>query len=544
MNRNIKKNQTCITRILGLVLLTMACVLLPVQAFAKDRITTPIMESADRNEPQKAGSSFSYITPAVVACYNNENGIDVRIKKISGAVKYQLYRYDDSKNTTKYVTLYSSSCKTYNGNIIYIDRLDGYNRYNEFFQYCVIAYNSSGESTSYSNWFSIQRLAPVNIYTCRPESSFEITVQWKSTGGTCDADGYQVQYAKTLSDLQTMNTRGTFHYKNVTGKNNLSCTLAGLSSNTKYYFRVRAYGDIWVNGVHKTVWSAYSTVRHTVTNVKKTRYTKYRAVLIGNANYQYSDVLKGPLNDVNAMSRMLKKFDYSVKTYKDLTRTGMINAISNGFSGATDQDISLFYYSGHGASSGSLVGIDDGFLSLSQLASLLSKVPGRVMIILDSCYSGQGIRKAGASSDLAESSAEGDPASFNQAVIDTFAAADPGVTVLAGDPDVPAVGYGELRTNKFYVITASAYNEVSWETYNSSSGLYSAVLTRGLIAGTGYTYQLTSYSGKSPADTNNDRKFTLRELFYYANSYVHSYFSSQNVQWYPMGAVFTILVKN
>lgn len=185
-----------------------------------------------------------------------------------------------------------------------------------------------------------------------------------------------------------------------------------------------------------------------------------------------------------------------------------------------------------------MVGVDDELLTLRELANLLNNVPGRVMIILDSCFSGQGIYNNKGYSGSSKSS----PNNFNQMVINTFAAADPGLYIT--DPDVPQVGSGELRTNKFYVLTASAYNELSKECQFSGSSLWFGIFTRGIIDGTGYSYQLSSYGGKSPADTNNDKKFTLRELFYYAKAYVKNYFPDQNVQWYPMGAVFTILVKN
>jgi len=62
---------------------------------------------------------------------------------------------------------------------------------------------------------------------------------------------------------------------------------------------------------------------------------------------------------------------------------------------AAENDITYFYYSGHGGSDGSISPTynhetRNGSFSLTpnELAEILNKIPGTVVVILDSCYSG------------------------------------------------------------------------------------------------------------------------------------------------------------
>lgn len=68
------------------------------------------------------------------------------------------------------------------------------------------------------------------------------------------------------------------------------------------------------------------------------------------------------------------------------------NAIKSVFAGATDNDISMFYYAGHGAiSSNGRAGIytkDQYIYGFSNLYNELKMVRGKKIIILDCCYSG------------------------------------------------------------------------------------------------------------------------------------------------------------
>lgn len=90
--------------------------------------------------------------------------------------------------------------------------------------------------------------------------------------------------------------------------------------------------------------------------------TTRRALLIGQTNYPDPYTLSAPGNDVDALSHVLTGFEVTIA--RDLTADGIIEAIGDTFAPGTvkEQDISLFYYSGHGFEDGSLFGIDEEFL--------------------------------------------------------------------------------------------------------------------------------------------------------------------------------------
>ncbi len=95
---------------------------------------------------------------------------------------------------------------------------------------------------------------------------------------------------------------------------------------------------------------------------------------------------------------------------------GQIQALS---SVLTEKDLTIFNYSGHGIKGGSLVVAppdpsdptlydgnnklkQDALLSVTELLTALSKLPGKQLIILDSCYCGSFVEESGSSVSLIE----------------------------------------------------------------------------------------------------------------------------------------------
>ena len=80
--------------------------------------------------------------------------------------------------------------------------------------------------------------------------------------------------------------------------------------------------------------------------------TAYRALLIGETYpYENNSFLEGPANDVPAMQQMLSRLDrvtYQITARRNISAEGILSAILSTFGEATEYDISLFYYSGHG----------------------------------------------------------------------------------------------------------------------------------------------------------------------------------------------------
>lgn len=125
--------------------------------------------------------------------------------------------------------------------------------------------------------------------------------------------------------------------------------------------------------------------------------TKYRALVIGQM-YWGVYYLEGPYWDAIAMEKMLSQSrfvenPFAVTVKSDLTKSQIRSAISSTFAGATENDVSLFFYSGHGDKGGKLVGYDFGMITPAELRGWLDTIPGRKIVIVDACYSGAVIGK-------------------------------------------------------------------------------------------------------------------------------------------------------
>lgn len=245
--------------------------------------------------------------------------------------------------------------------------------------------------------------------------------------------------------------------------------------------------------------------------------TVYRALLVGQTypNSSYT-TLKGPPNDTAAMQRVLTLFPdtrYTVSRVSNLTANGILAAISQAFGAATPQDVSLFYFAGHGkratdSSQGVLVGSDgNSFISATALREALDRIPGRKIVIIDACYSGSLLNARG--------EAKG---------VDDFSAADFAASFISA---FARKTRSNLSADSYFVMTASSDSEPSYETiYNST---YMGIFTYQMLMGCGYHYPTDSVLSLA-ADSNGNGVLTLKEVFQYAADAVQS---NQHAQVYP-----------
>lgn len=150
-----------------------------------------------------------------------------------------------------------------------------------------------------------------------------------------------------------------------------------------------------------------------------------RALIIGNANYAYSS-LTGPVYDAMHMKALFQQMDFgssggeqgkmddgNIVLKDDQTRGQILKDIVSAFptTGAgqvNEDDVSYFYYSGHGSvldGEAQIVGVDMNMVSLTDLKAALDPIPGTKVIILDSCFSGGFVDKVNAAADKAKGSA-------------------------------------------------------------------------------------------------------------------------------------------
>ena len=255
-----------------------------------------------------------------------------------------------------------------------------------------------------------------------------------------------------------------------------------------------------------------------------------RALLIGQT---YKGVTSAGIvqlagdKSVQSMETVLGSVDgilghtYSVTSLTDVSKAGWESAIRTTFAAADDNDVSLFYFFGHGnptkqifEETGAMVTVEGGGRTYevltSELAAWLDEVPGTVIVFLDCCGSGASILENGAVS--APDGAEA--ARFSELAVRAFA-----------EREAAAPNVGELRRGKYIVLTSTTYDKpgvADWD-----GGKFTTALKNGVI-------------GSMPADANGDSKVSLHELYLYVSGAVDE---RQSPCEYPADSSYVIFTK-
>ncbi len=215
----------------------------------------------------------------------------------------------------------------------------------------------------------------------------------------------------------------------------------------------------------------------------------YRALVVGNIYSGTSSTLPGCDTDAYAMRTMLRSMSgtpYSVKLMIDATSDEVRSAIASTFGSAGPQDVSLFYFSGHGGSDGSLAGASGTHISAKALRTWLDSIPGTKIVIVDACYSGMMIGKS-------ENAA---PSAFTNAFVGEFSSYRK---------------EAELAANGYVVMTACSKDQLS---QSLSDGTVSfGAFTYGVCYGGGYDSWNQTSLGNLPADTDGNGQITLSEAY-------------------------------
>lgn len=380
-----------------------------------------------------------------------------------------------------------------------------------------------------------------------------VRISWAATEG---ANKYDVYISTTPGGTPKANGRVSnaygYHNSAVLGRT--------------YYYRVRPV-RIFSNGdVSVGDWSDELAYTHQET------VGTYRALLIGNTYTGESNELPGCENDVDGMRTMLGRMTatpYSVTVKKNIRAEEILSSISSMFGNASYNDVSLFYYSGHGANSvgadgnptsyhAALVGTFQTYVSIARLKTELDKIPGKKVIIIDACHSGQFIARDGTVTQVSSSA-------FNSQVVNLFANDDQlsgdvsrTAVVLAADgsellsEEAPAfidrAGDTNFAKSGYYVITACRSEEKSVSTGYDSNGdgkidRYFGLFTYGLCYGNGWNLARNAAISSLNADLNKDSKVTLYEAYVYAKVMAQSHNPNQTAQIWPENSAFVLWGK-
>jgi hypothetical protein len=278
--------------------------------------------------------------------------------------------------------------------------------------------------------------------------------------------------------------------------------------------------------------------------------TVYRAYCVGVGDYIYfpdshgNIDLPGPPYDVNRVYQTLSKcrFGPSDTEFSEIwyttnwsaTKSAILQGIASIFSEADYNDISYFYFSGHGIWKNNISYLCPAevnyfspmstYISVDELEDALSAIPGTKVVFLDTCHSGGFIGKEEGKIQISKEELE----SFNNEIITVFSQSE---------------SKGLLTTNEYKVLTSCHYYQ---ECMGLSPGTPSdfdpfGVFTMALCEGCGY-------SGSYPADTNLDNMVSLQEAYLYVRNWVAELDAqlpyidiTQDVQVYPNNSSFAIV---
>ena len=269
----------------------------------------------------------------------------------------------------------------------------------------------------------------------------------------------------------------------------------------------------------------------------------YRAYLVGIGDYQYfpdahgNIDLQAPPFDVDMMDDTLSHSGsgfYLINKLIDLqaTKEAILNGIASAFAEADEDDVSYFYFSGHGMyyngvsylcpTDISYYSSLSSYISTDELETALSVIPGTKVVILDCCHSGGFLGKQMQEEEIFSNAQE-----FNNNVINVFLSRD-------------------LTGSQYKVLTSCLSSQVCVELTPSEGnpfGLFSAVLCEGC----GYD----SYTHPYPADGNGNGEITLHEAYTYTDeqvtiiatelNYLYGWNIDQDTQVYPLYSDFVII---
>ena len=269
--------------------------------------------------------------------------------------------------------------------------------------------------------------------------------------------------------------------------------------------------------------------------------TVYRALVIGNHAYTGgASELKAPDDDAKGIEKMLKEVNgpYSVTVAYNKTASEIKSLIKKTFSGAGENDVCVFYYSGHGTQNNGLVGIDNrSYVSPSDLAAALNAVcPNGALIMLDCCYSGSFIStNSTTSSATASQMLSLKLRRFNESFVSAFRKIDGKRTVLSGADGIMST---PLTTGKYTILTACTYSQISTELFYPDGAGF-GLFTRYLLEGLGNKWNSSSrsynsYGGSMPADKNGNSAVTLGELYTYIKTAAETFISDWNTSHTPL----------
>ena len=224
-----------------------------------------------------------------------------------------------------------------------------------------------------------------------------------------------------------------------------------------------------------------------------------RVLLIGAGDYDgCGNDLTAPPYAVNSMEELFNRcYDIKILTIlkdKQATKKNILDEIWYTFKDATEDDISIFYFAGHGGDKNNTFQIlptdysINGKISITELEYWLDKISGTKIVILDACHSGGFVGK--------------------------------NIIKL-------------LNKSGYQVLTSCTSKQFCYMMHGTSFNDPYMIFTRGILEGCGKDYL---------ADIDFDGIITMTEAYNFSVNWIaenHSY--EQDAQIYPKDSIFPII---
>lgn len=236
----------------------------------------------------------------------------------------------------------------------------------------------------------------------------------------------------------------------------------------------------------------------------------YYALLIGQAASPGDglEAMAAVENDLRGFKTMLEGMTatpYRIRFCLNPDRAGIVKAMNTAFREAGPEDLCLIYYGGHGKNSAVehrralMVGADGETLAAAELLKLLEEVPGKKVLILDSCYAGMVI-------------------------------------------DVRRQQANEMQEDGIiYILAGAASGE---EALNSGSGPDACGLfTWSLLYGSGYDERTKRELPGLPADQDQNGRISFQEAYLYTHAMTTGVSGAQHPQADPLNSDITLWSK-
>jgi len=262
--------------------------------------------------------------------------------------------------------------------------------------------------------------------------------------------------------------------------------------------------------------------------VEVTVQASYRAVLFSESTYGPEGTFNRNRGDVKLMKEALSAVagpdggKYEIHTFDNLTSDEVFDNVERLLiTPSRDGDVSLFFFASHGNLrgesqewAGCLWCRDRAtWIQLPVLAEKLTDVNGKVIVILQACGPGAAVTEFDddgmpiLNSANVSTGAEEDPDALAAAAVSSFAAKDPGLRVYRPGAGLSANAPNLFLTEKFIVMAASDYRQMSYFSNSDSNNIYPLWMSRGI--GTSAAMPADLYDG----DGNGE--LTVRELHQY-----------------------------